>query len=185
MARPRNADSDAALLAAAAETLLERGYDGLVFDDLAARVGVAKTTVYRRWPTKNHLVVSVVALWQGEVAVTDSGDVEADLLGIVEGMCASLDPAPMRRLVAELAAAGIRDPDLRTQVEQLWAERRSAAIAVLDRAVAEGRLRTGLDTGVTVDQLAGAVYYRALITGGRLDAAYARTLVPAVLGGAR
>ena len=66
MARPRNAESDTAILAAASAVLREQGYDGLVVDDLARSVGVAKTTVYRRWPTKNHLVVSVLEAWDAE-----------------------------------------------------------------------------------------------------------------------
>jgi len=185
MARPRNTDSDAAILAAAADALQRQGYDGLVVDELARAVGVAKTTVYRRWPTKNHLVVSVIAQWQGEVRIPESGDTAADLTSIVAGMARSLDPAPMRRLVAELAAASARDADLRLQVEQLWQQRRAAAATVLARGISDGSLRGDLDVEVTMDQLAGAVYYRVLITGAVLDDGFARELVHGVLAGAR
>jgi AcrR family transcriptional regulator len=185
MARPRNTDSDAAILTAAAETLQRDGYDGLIVDELARAVGVAKTTVYRRWPTKNHLVVSVIAAWQGEVAVPDSGDTEADLVAIVTGMARALDPASMRRLVAELAAASARDADLRAQVELLWNARRAATAAILARGVADGTLRDDLDVEIAMDQLAGAVYYRVLITGAVLNDDFARTLVRSLLAGAR
>ncbi|GAB3606530.1 TetR/AcrR family transcriptional regulator [Conyzicola nivalis] len=189
MARPRNTESDALILAAAAEALLQDGYDGLVVDEIARSVGVAKTTVYRRWPTKNHLVVSVVAGWQGVVDVPNTGDeaddIANDLTTIAGGMCHVLDPAPIRRLVAELAAARMRDDDLGSAVDRLWSDRRAATAAVLERGIAGGALRRDLDPEVVTDELAGAVYYRVLITGGSLDDAYARALVRTVLAGAR
>ncbi|WP_411700872.1 TetR/AcrR family transcriptional regulator [Conyzicola sp.] len=204
MARPRNTESDALILAAAAETLLRSGYDGLVIDELARVVGVAKTTVYRRWPTKNHLVVSVIAGWQDEVGVAGPGGMvggQADgtivdaagdlahiataLTAIVGGMCRALDPAPMRRLVAELAAARMTDDELGSSVDRLWAERRAAIAAVLERGIASGGLRHDLDVELAMDELAGAVYYRVLITGAPLDDRYAHALVQSVLAGAR
>jgi AcrR family transcriptional regulator len=185
MARPRNSDSDAALLAAASEALLAGGYDGLVVDELARGVGVAKTTVYRRWPTKNHLVASVIAQWQEAVAVPDSGDVVADVTAVTAGMCRALDPAPMRRLVAELASASVRDAALRADVERVWADRRAAVQELLERGVASGDLRADLDVATVMDQLAGAVYYRVLISGEPLDDDYARRLVRSVVAGAR
>jgi AcrR family transcriptional regulator len=189
MARPRNTESDGLILAAAADTLLRSGYDGLVVDELARTVGVAKTTVYRRWPTKNHLVVSVIAGWQADADVPDSGDaaddVVDDLTAIVTGMCRALDPAPMRRLVAELAAARLRDDDIASSIDALWAERRAATATVLARGMASGALRADLDPELVMDQLAGAVYYRVLITGAVLDQDYARALVRTALAGAR
>jgi AcrR family transcriptional regulator len=189
MARPRNTESAGLILAAAADTLLRSGYDGLVVDELARSVGVAKTTVYRRWPTKNHLVVSVVSGWQADAHVPDSGDTPSDvvddLTAIVAGMCRALDPAPMRRLVAELAAARMRDDVLGSSIDALWAERRAATATVLARGMASGALRADLDAELVMDQIAGAVYYRVLITGAALDGEYARTLVHAALAGAR
>ncbi|GAB2459296.1 AcrR family transcriptional regulator [Conyzicola lurida] len=180
MARPRNAESDAAILAAASAVLGERGYDGLIVDEIARSVGVAKTTVYRRWPTKNHLVVSVLEDGEPDAAAADSGDDVRDLTSAVAALCSTLDPAPMRRLVAELAAASSRDPALRSEVDRLWARRRDAVAVVVERGVSAGTLSG--DSALIVDQLVGAVYYRALITGETLDAEYSRGLVRAVVG---
>jgi AcrR family transcriptional regulator len=180
MARPRNAESDGAILEAASAVLGERGYDGLVVDELARAVGVAKTTVYRRWPTKNHLVLSVLEQWDADLTVPDTGDDLRDLTSAVAELCSALDPAPMRRLVAELAAAGTRDPALRSEVDRLWARRRDAVAATVERGIGAGTLSG--DSALLVDQLLGAVHYRALITGETLDAEYARELVLSVVG---
>jgi AcrR family transcriptional regulator len=185
MARPRNAASDEALLAAAAETLRDHGYDALVFDELARRVGVAKTTVYRRWPTKNHLVVDVVALGQHEVPVPDTGDVDDDLRSVLLGMSRAIAAGSIRRVAAELLAAAASDPDLAARVAGLWSPHRSAVVAVLERAAAAGRLPVDLDTEVVADQLAGAVCYRVLVAGDGIDEDYAGRLVRSATGGTR
>jgi AcrR family transcriptional regulator len=184
MARPRNAESDAALLAAAAETLLDHGYDALVFDDLARRVGVAKTTVYRRWPTKNHLVIDVVASGQGEVPVPDTGDVDDDLTSVALGMTRAI-AAVTRRLAAELVAAAASDPDLAVRVAGLWSPHRAAAVAVVERAAARRRPTVDLDAELVADQLVGAVWWRLLVDGDGLDEDYARRLVRSATGSAR
>jgi hypothetical protein len=100
-------------------------------------------------------------------------------------MCRSLDPAPMRRLVAELAAASMRDAGLRTEVESLWSASRADLARLIERGLADGSLRPETDTAVLLDQLAGAVYHRVLITGDPLDDEFAHDVVASVLGGAR
>jgi AcrR family transcriptional regulator len=172
MARPRNADSDAAILAGANATLREGGYDALVVDELARRVGVAKTTVYRRWPTKNHLVANAIASWQGEVTAPGSGSLEGDIVALVTGLAEFLDGAPTRRIVAELVAATAREPELRAHVDPLWRQRRDAIGALLG------------DTALA-DRLLGAVFYRALVSHEPLDADYAAALVSDTLGRSR
>lgn len=182
--RPRDAAAGQAILAAARDLLLTRGYGGLAVDEVTARAGVAKTTLYRRWPGKDHLVVAVLADLQRDVPVPDTGDVAADLGALVRALAALLDEAPMRRLVAELAAASARDAALAEAVARLWADRRGVSIEVLRRAIARGALRADVDPEVLVDQLAGALYYRVLITGAPLGGRYPDDLVRAVLRGA-
>jgi AcrR family transcriptional regulator len=173
MARPRNTESDAAILADASDTLREGGYDALVVDDLARRVGVAKTTVYRRWPTKNHLVAGAIASWRGETPVPGGGSLEDDLVVLVTDLAEFVDSAPMRRMIAELVAAAVREPELRPHVDALWRERRDAL----------GRL-LGAGSGVA-DQLLGAVFYRAIVSHEPLDGEFAAALVRSTLAGAR
>ncbi|MEV0314311.1 TetR family transcriptional regulator [Nonomuraea fuscirosea] len=226
--RPRRADVDEGVLSAATELLLQRGYAGLSPDEVAERAGVAKTTLYRRWPTKDHLALAVVARLQAGDEITDSGDIRRDLPAYLEKIAAGLnrmraagrggaasDPAggaapagdqpddrpgdqPDRKAgdqdepdddrgagtVAELVAAAARHPDVGALERRMYAERNALAHALLHRAVERGELRPDLDVEALFDQLAGALYYRVLITGLPVDRAYAERLVDTALRGA-
>ncbi|ROQ67131.1 TetR family transcriptional regulator [Streptomyces sp. 840.1] len=194
--RPRSEGADGRILEAAHELLLTRGYDRFSMDEAAARAEVAKTTLYRRWPTKDHLIVALVAKIQDEVPVPDTGDIGTDLVAYLGDVAAGLNR--MRQvgrpgaegdrsagLVAELAAAAARHADVGAAVRELFASRNALVLARLDRARECGELAAGSSSGVVFDQLAGALYYRLLITGEPIDAAYVRQLVVSVLTGAR
>ncbi|MEV5612477.1 TetR/AcrR family transcriptional regulator [Streptomyces sp. NPDC052225] len=192
--RPRSESADARILDAAGELLLERGYDRFSVDEVATRAGVAKTTLYRRWPTKDHLIVAVVARIQDAVPVTYSGDVRADLIGYLNAIAGGLDR--MRRvgrptsagetsagLVAEVVAAAARHADVAAAVHAMFARRNALVLALLQQARESGELRAEADPEVLFDQLAGALYYRLLVTGHPLDAAYVERLVTGALDG--
>jgi AcrR family transcriptional regulator len=185
MARPRNAANDDAILAEATTTLAEGGYDALVIDDLARRVGVAKTTVYRRWPTKNHLVASVLAARAAGDGTAPSAGLERDLVLHVERLGDFLGDPATRRMVAELLAAGIREPALRALAEPVWQPWRAEAARLVEEGVRSGAARSGADAARAVDQLGGAVQHRALVTGEPVDRRYAEALVADVLDGLR
>ncbi|MET7479245.1 TetR/AcrR family transcriptional regulator [Streptomyces sp. NPDC005648] len=193
--RPRSEDADGRILRAAHQLLLERGYDGFVMDEAALRAGVAKTTLYRRWPTKDHLLVALVARIQDEVPVTDTGDIRRDLVSYLTAIATGLDR--MRRVgradgdtdrsagvVAELVAAAARHPDVGEAVRALFARRNALPLALLDRARERGALRAEVSSALLFDQLAGALYYRLLVTGEPVGARYAEDLVDQVLAGA-
>ncbi|WP_329230515.1 TetR/AcrR family transcriptional regulator [Streptomyces sp. NBC_01460] len=192
--RPRSEDADARIIEAALESLLDRGYDRFSVDEVAVAAGVAKTTLYRRWPTKDHLIVAVVARLQEQVPVGYSGDVRADLTQYLGAIVDGLDR--MRRagrpatsgdasagLVAEVAAAAARHADVGAAVQEMFARRNSLALALLEQAREQGELRATADPEVIFDQLAGALYYRLLVTGQPIDAAYVARLVAGVLDG--
>ncbi len=155
--------------------MLRRGYAGLSVDGVAATLGIAKTTIYRRWPTKAHLVLEVVASMQATGEPPDSGDLRADLVAVTTSLLRALRQPGMRELAGELVAASTRDEALDRGVRRLWAARREATLAVLRRGGVP-------DPEVVVDALAGSAYYRLLLTGDPLDDVYARQLVDLVLG---
>ncbi|MFF0747145.1 TetR/AcrR family transcriptional regulator [Streptomyces sp. NPDC004111] len=192
--RPRDAETDDRILRAALEQLLAYGYGGFVVDKVAEQAQVAKTTLYRRWPTKDHLVVAVIARMQDDVTVPDTGDVHADLIDYAEQIALGLNR--MRRagregeaddasagVVAELVAAAARHPDVGALVRTLFARRNELVLELIDRARRRGALRSDTDPGVLFDQLAGALYYRLLVTGQPIDRSYAERLVTGALRG--
>ncbi|MEV7405206.1 TetR/AcrR family transcriptional regulator [Streptomyces sp. NPDC091267] len=193
--RPRDEEADARILDAALELLLDRGYDRFSVDEVVAQAAVAKTTLYRRWPTKDHLIVAVVARLQNAVPVEYSGDVRADLTRYLREIVTGLHrmrqagrPAgsgdTSAGLVAEVAAAAARHADVGAAVQVMFRRRNALVLALLEQARQSGELRADIDPEVLFDQLAGALYYRLLITGSPVDAAYVDRLLAGALHGA-
>lgn len=191
--RPRDGAVDRRVLSAAWELLDAGGYAALNVDEVAERAGVAKTTVYRRWPTKDHLAIAAGAQLLGEVPIADSGDLRRDLAEFAGALAESLNRLRLAGhhgggaspgLAAELVAATARHPDLGEAVRAQYAQRHALARTRLERAAAGEGLRADLDPGLLIDQLVGPIYYRILISGAPADRGYAERLVGALLDGA-
>jgi AcrR family transcriptional regulator len=172
--RPRDTTLDRRIVQATADALLKHGYAGLSVEGVAAALGIAKTTIYRRWPTKAHLVLEVAASMQAVVESPDTGDLRADLLTVTTSVARAMRQPGARRLAAELVAASARDETLDQGVRRLWAARREPTLAVLRRAGVT-------HPEVVVDVLAGSQYYRLLLTSDPLNDAYAQQLVDLIL----
>ena len=175
--RPRDAGVEDRLLRAAMAEMRARGYDGMSVDRIAASAGVAKTTLYRRWPSKAELVIAMIAQLRSAVPFEPSGDPRRDLTELVTGIATTLNAIPTT-LVADLAAAAAREPRVGERVRALWAERHAALTAVVARTGVAGHAAPA----VLVDQLVGPLYYRLLITGEPIDPTYVRELVLSTLG---
>lgn len=193
--RPRD-DIEERVLGVALAQLTADGYGGLSMDAVARETGIAKTTLYRRWATKDHLAVAVVARMQDDVDVRDTGDLRTDLVDYLTEIAAGLNR--MRRagrpsvgdddasagLVAELAAAAARHSDVGAALRAVFARRNAIVLDVIEAARRRGTLRSDVDPEVLFDQLAGALYYRLLVTGQPINRSYAERVVDAALTGA-
>ena len=191
--RPRDAAVDQRVLDVAWDLLLTGGYAGLNVDEVAERAAVAKTTLYRRWPTKDHLAIAVVTRMIPFALVPDTGDLCRDLIEFAVSMAASLhqyrtaggSDGVSPGLAGELVAAAARHPDIGELIRTLHARRHATALARLQRARERGEIRPDIDDAILIDQISGPIYYRALITGAATDRSYAERLVRAVLAVAR
>ncbi len=189
--RPRDSAVDQRVLDVAWDLLLSGGYAGLNVDEVAERAAVAKTTLYRRWPTKDHLAIAVVTRMIPFALVPDTGDICHDLTEFAVSIAASLhlyrtaggSDGVSAGLAGELVAAAARHPDIGDLIRTLHARRHAMALARLKRASEREGLRTDIDHGLLIDQISGPIYYRALITGATTDRSYAERLVRAVLAG--
>lgn len=189
--RPRDTQVDERVLPIAAALIFERGYAGLSIDEVAEQAAVAKTTLYRRWPTKDHLAVAVVARLQEDDEITDTGDIRLDLVNYLEKIAAGLNrmraagrrEGPSAGVVGELVAAAARHDDIGRLTREQYAKRNALALGLIERARVRGELRADLDAEALFDQLAGALYYRVMITGTPVDRAYADRLVSCALEG--
>lgn len=190
--RPRDTAVDQRVLDVAWNLLLTRGYAGLNVDEVAERAAVAKTTLYRRWPTKDHLAFAVATRMIPFVSVPDTGDLCRDLTQFAVGLTASLhryrttgsSDGVSAGLAGELVAAATRHPDIGDLIRSVHARRHAMALARLRRASQREGLRPDIDHGLLIDQISGPIYYRVLMTGATTDRSYAERLVRAVLAGA-
>src|SRR5580704_702465 len=105
--RPRDRAVDQRVLSAAWGLLHAGGYPALNVDDVAERAGVAKTTLYRRWPTKDHLAIAAAAQILGEVPIPDTGNLRGDLTEFGAALASSLNRLRMAGHYGGGASAGL------------------------------------------------------------------------------
>ncbi|HEV2638415.1 MAG TPA: TetR/AcrR family transcriptional regulator C-terminal ligand-binding domain-containing protein [Actinocrinis sp.] len=171
--RPRSAAADAAILAATRDLLAEQGWDRLSLGEVAARAGVAKTTLYRRWPGKTELVVDAMAEIFGTLRPVDAGSVRADAAAVIADLVALLSRPETQAAFLALAAESARDPRLRTVVREKIIDRQRHLV-LCGAARAEARAETSRihDPGLVFDVITGTIVHRLLIAGEPVDQDY-------------
>ena len=160
--RPRDPQIDAAILGATLAALAEVGYAGLTLEDVARRAGTTKPALYRRWSSRQRLVLAALARRLGEVRVPDTGCTLCDL-----DECLKLFVAAFRRLspkvLGALFADCSADENLRAAfMAALFDPPRGAVKETLERAYQRGDLRDDVDRELILDLLGSLVHYRVL-----------------------
>lgn len=182
--RPRSAEADRAILAATRAALVESGWGGLTLGDVAARAGVAKTTLYRRWAGKNELVVdALAALFEERLELPDRGSLQADIEGVVLRFAELLDRPETRTALMAVIAEAAHDDALRLRIREAIVDRQKHLV-LLGRERALGRGELPPDNGVAdpagddliFDVVAGAVVHRVMVSSEPVDAAWADRL---------
>ncbi len=182
MGRPRSAEADRAIIDAALELFADHGLDGLTVEGVAARAGVGKATVYRRYPSKIDLVVAAASGLSRETAPTpDTGALRSDLLAWLHGLTHLLRGTIAGRCVPVLVAETSRNVELATAHQAFIAARRVESKAVVRRGIERGELAAAADPEIVVDMLAGPVFYRAFVSRDPLSERVLTELVDAVL----
>ena len=179
--------TEQAILEATRELLAEGGVHHLTIEGVAARSGVAKTTIYRRWRSKDELALAVLLRMVEEIVeVPDRGDVRRELIILVDAAVKILGTTLMGRVMQGLASDLATVPELgRPFRERVVALRVSEVRRIVERAVERGEVRPDVDVDLVHELLFGPVYYRLLLGGGELDKRLAERIVDAVLPGIR
>jgi AcrR family transcriptional regulator len=165
--RPRSAVADAAIVRATLELLLEDGYRALTMEQVRARAGVGKATLYRRYGSKQELVAHAIRHLNQPLETPATGTVREDILAVARSVLAGAERVQFASFVPRLLAEAAGDPEMHAIVyENLVAPRRAVMGDVLRRGVARGELRAGLDVELAIDILTGPWVYRLLISGG-------------------
>ncbi|GAA5188875.1 hypothetical protein GCM10023322_40550 [Rugosimonospora acidiphila] len=160
--RPRSARADEAIIEAILDLLAEgTPFDGLSIEAVAARAGVGKATIYRRWSNKEALLYDAVARVKGEPGQVTGVSIRDDLLALLTPV-GRPDHIRAGKIMPCLMAEMQRSPELRAVYQRLIEPRRESLRAVLRRGVAEGTLRADLDIETIVAMLVGPLIARTL-----------------------
>jgi AcrR family transcriptional regulator len=172
-----------AVLAAADDLLVERGFAGVTMEGIAVRAGVSKQTIYRWWSSKTDVLIDTYLDDAAQhLTPPDHGDLDRDLRGYLHQLAYFLTNDDAGAVFRALVGQAQHDADIAAAVRaRCLDEQRARDHLPLQRAVERGELPADLDLDITVDQLVGPLYYRVLVTGQPVDAPFIDTLVDGFL----
>jgi AcrR family transcriptional regulator len=176
----RNKDARLAVLRAADDLLVERGFGGVTVEGIAARAGVAKQTIYRWWPSKVDILLDTL-IEDGEKRLrVPAGDAALEnVRRYLRALARFLTKDDAGQVLLALIGEAQHDAETARLFHERWLDpQRDAERAMLARGVATGELPDGLDLDATLDALKGPIFYRAL-TGARIPRAFVDGLVDA------
>jgi AcrR family transcriptional regulator len=161
--RPREARIDTAVRAAVHELLAREGYAGTTIERVAARAGVGRGAVYRRWRSKAEMVFAAVVHSAELPPPVDRGTLEGDLAALAERIAAITGTDQARAALAGLVAELAGEPELATALEdRLFAAERRYVALILERACARGELGRGADPELVRRLLVGPIAFTPL-----------------------
>ena len=179
--RPRSVDADEAILAATLELAGEVGINGMSMDDLAERAGVSKTTIYRRWTSKEQLVLDALHSAMGPLDDVDTGSLGDDLRAYLIELGERMWRGRMSDVLPHLIEVACHDDALRSRLDDYVQFRRAPMLEILRRGLGRGELPADTDLEVLTDVLLGPFIYRRLLTHAPLDATFVDRLLGVAL----
>lgn len=180
---------DPAILDAALAALAEHGYDDTNMNDIAARAGVGKAAIYRRWSSKAALIADALVYWRPDLMnddIADTGSLAGDFDALVARMARNDDDLVSNDVVLRVAVEAAHDPHLASALDDmLLLKGRRVVTSMLQRAADRGEVAPGRDWSLIADALAGVGLIRVM-SGQSFDANVARQVIdtlvlPAVL----
>jgi AcrR family transcriptional regulator len=158
--RPRSIQSHQAMLQATLDLLAEVGFDAMSIDGISARAGVGKTTIYRRYASKEELVADAIESVREEIMIPDTGNLQGDIDALIQH-AAQITLSPLGR---QTVAMIISSASSNTQFAQIyWTKylkpRRKTFAIVLERAKARNEIPTDLDSDLVFDTMSAIMLY--------------------------
>jgi AcrR family transcriptional regulator len=183
--RPRDARAHRAILDATLELAGSVGLGGLTMDAVAAKAGVSKATIYRRWSSKESLVLDAWMACFTDDTIPDNGSLEADLVWLMGGLRDNISKGLLARVLPQMVAASQVNDELNRAYRQFVLNRRRRTTVVLTRAIERAELPPGTDLDLLQDMLVGPLFYRTLMSGAVSDDEVLATVIETVLAGVR
>jgi TetR/AcrR family transcriptional regulator of autoinduction and epiphytic fitness len=180
---PRIRRTREAVLAAALSVLADRGFAEFGMEAVAAASGVAKSTIYRHWPTRLSLLRDAMeGLNRQPQVASGAGPARARVERLLEHLATALSDSVLSACIPALIEAAERHPEVAEFLHQYSDCRRSALTAVIRSGIEQGEFPTHLDPELAALALSGPIFYRRLMTAAPLPAADIPGLVRQVLG---
>lgn len=177
------ADVTEAITEAVLDELAESGYGRLSMEAVAKRAGVGKSALYRRWPSKQDMVISVIATFSVGLAPTpDTGSLREDVRAALRALLDWLTHPRFSRIFPDLIAESGRNPALASAMfESVGEPRRRIGAAMLHRAVARGELPADVDMEMALDAIGALIYWRLVVRRAELEPGYLDSVTDLIL----
>jgi len=183
MARPRSVEARRKVLGAASDLMAARGVASLTIDEVAARSGVAKTTIYRHWPERTSLIIDAVNAQLEHVGTPDTGTMRGDLEAFFGGMIRTDLSGNVGQIMPCLIEAAGRDEEMAFLLNRIGAERERVVTTMVGRAIARGELNTELDIETLVGVIVGPIVFQKVVRRRELTQEYVAACVDVALSG--
>jgi AcrR family transcriptional regulator len=182
--RPRSEEAHRAILDATLSLLVEVGYSGLTVEGVASRAGVGKATIYRRWASKEELVLDALKTAPPTIPTPNTGSVRGDLVAWATALAKRFRDAPANDVLPHLIEAAVFDDRVRESLSVYLHGRQDTVRTILERGVERGELAAA-DVELMIDVLIAPFLYRRLMTGAPITTSFAKRLADFVLGRSR
>lgn len=179
----RTARVGASVLAATLDLLSEGGFASLTIDQVADRSGVHKTTIYRRWGSREGLVGAALASRSAtEVPIPDTDTLRGDLTEIARAVAANLS-SPLGRALAQTMVGHADDPEIRRITEEFWSTRFAHTDKIVERAIERGELASETDPRLVIEAVVAPVWFRSIAMRAPAEREFIAAVVDVVLNG--
>jgi TetR/AcrR family transcriptional regulator, regulator of autoinduction and epiphytic fitness len=183
-ADPRVERSRQVILRAALGELGEAGYGAFTMESVAARAGVAKSTIYRHWPDKVTLIADAFETFHEQIVPsTENLPARESLLRLLRHVAEIIVDSTFSACIPALIEGAERDPRLRAFRDRYSAQRRQSLTALISQGMTDGEFRAGVDPELAAQALLGPIFYRRLMTGDPFDPGHIAGLIDMVIGG--
>ncbi|MEK4360686.1 TetR/AcrR family transcriptional regulator [Paenibacillus sp. FSL M7-1455] len=169
------------VLTTAFELLSEGGVGGFTVDEVARRSGVAKTTIYRHWPTREALVIDACSRMIAEQETPDTGSLEGDVTAILMEIAHLLPTANWSFVLPSIVDTAERNPEFAEIHSRIQRGHAAPLREALQHAIERGELAAHTDVSTIVAALMGPLFYRRWFSREPIDEQFVKAIIKRVL----
>ena len=170
------------VLAVTHQMMSETGLSGVSIDEVSKRSGVAKTTIYRHWPSRADLLLDACSKLGSKFEVPDTGSFRGDIDALVVALASYLRTAPLTKILPSIVDAGEHDIKI---AKLLQAQVRTCIMAplyeVIEHAQKKAEIGEDHDASHLIARIAGPLFFRRWFSGESLDKNFVRAIIQSVI----